>query len=96
MKEVKYLYASDMQETNVTNGWGPLEKDMNVGQLELGDGQPLSVGGKPFAKGLGLMPPQALRTTLPDSRSICLPRLSVLMMAPETMVQRCSRYLLTA
>ncbi|MDP2575221.1 NPCBM/NEW2 domain-containing protein [Vibrio penaeicida] len=49
-----YSYASDLAEVSSTNGWGPIEKDMNVGQKEQGDGQPISVGGKQYPKGLGL------------------------------------------
>lgn len=49
-----YSYASDLVEVSSTNGWGPIEKDMNVGQQAQGDGQPISVGGKQYPKGLGL------------------------------------------
>ncbi|KJY80265.1 NPCBM/NEW2 domain-containing protein [Vibrio nigripulchritudo] len=53
VREVRYVFASDLQESESTNGWGPVEKDMNVGQQALGDGQPMYIDGEYFAKGLG-------------------------------------------
>lgn len=50
----KNTYASDMQWIGTpSNGWGPLEKDQANGEQGEGDGPPLTLGGKVYAKGLG-------------------------------------------
>jgi glucose/arabinose dehydrogenase/uncharacterized protein (DUF2141 family) len=46
-------YVSDLSWTSMTNGWGPVEKDMSNGEAAAGDGRPLSINGQVFAKGLG-------------------------------------------
>jgi hypothetical protein len=46
-------YVSDMDVTEVTNGWGPVESDMSNGEKASADGQPISIAGMPFDKGLG-------------------------------------------
>lgn len=46
-------YLSDITWTDVTNGWGPVEKDMSNGETLPGDGKPISIGGIKYAKGLG-------------------------------------------
>jgi alpha-galactosidase len=44
---------SDVTWTSATNGWGPVEKDMSNGETGAGDGQPISIRGTKYAKGLG-------------------------------------------
>ncbi|MFE6402214.1 NPCBM/NEW2 domain-containing protein [Streptomyces alboflavus] len=39
---------------STTNGWGPVEKDTSNGESATGDGNPLTIGGKVYAKGLGV------------------------------------------
>ncbi|WJV50446.1 NPCBM/NEW2 domain-containing protein [Streptomyces flavofungini] len=39
---------------STTNGWGPVEKDTSNGESAAGDGRPLTIGGKVYAKGLGV------------------------------------------
>src|SRR2546423_1703912 len=46
-------YLSDMSWSSMTNGWGPVEKDMSNGEQAAGDGHPLTLNGAVFAKGLG-------------------------------------------
>ncbi len=46
-------YISDLPYVAVTNGWGPVEKDMSNGQQAAGDGHTITIRGKTYAKGLG-------------------------------------------
>ncbi|WP_392668118.1 NPCBM/NEW2 domain-containing protein [Streptomyces sp. LN785] len=46
-------YLSDLPQLSASNGWGPVEKDTSNGEDEAGDGNPLTIGGTVFAKGLG-------------------------------------------
>jgi len=47
------LWVSDLPFVSATNGFGPVERDTNVGGSGLGDGTPLAIRGVPYAKGLG-------------------------------------------
>jgi NPCBM/NEW2 domain-containing protein/beta-galactosidase-like protein/alpha-galactosidase-like protein len=47
------VYVSDLPFVSATNGYGPVERDMNVGGSGSGDGGPLSIDGVGYAKGLG-------------------------------------------
>jgi hypothetical protein len=47
------MYISDMPFVSATNGYGPVERDTNVGGPNAGDGGPLSIDGVGYAKGLG-------------------------------------------
>lgn len=47
-------YLSDMEWTDATNHWGPVERDQSVGDKELNDGKTLSIGGIKYDKGLGV------------------------------------------
>jgi hypothetical protein len=47
-------FLSDLTWTSMTNGWGPAEKDMSNGEQAAGDGHPISIRGKTYAKGLGV------------------------------------------
>ncbi|MFD0369287.1 endo-alpha-N-acetylgalactosaminidase family protein [Streptomyces sp. NPDC127114] len=46
-------WASDLDWTSASNGWGPVEKDGSNGETGTGDGGPLRIGGVTYAKGLG-------------------------------------------
>lgn len=47
-------YLSDLPRLSAANGWGPVEKDTSNGESKAGDGNPLTIGGTVFAKGLGV------------------------------------------
>ncbi|MFD5192445.1 NPCBM/NEW2 domain-containing protein [Streptomyces sp. NPDC058357] len=47
-------YLSDLPQLSATNGWGPVEKDTSNGESGAGDGNPLTIGGTVFTKGLGV------------------------------------------
>ncbi|WP_405690029.1 NPCBM/NEW2 domain-containing protein [Streptomyces sp. NBC_00057] len=47
-------YLSDLPRLSAANGWGPVEKDTSNGENKSGDGNPLTIGGAVFAKGLGV------------------------------------------
>jgi alpha-galactosidase len=51
---------SDLSWQSAANGWGPVERDRSVGSQEGGDGQPLTIGGEEFEKGLGAHAPSAI------------------------------------
>ena len=53
-------YLSDLDWTTATNGWGPVEKDRSNGETAAGDGNPITIGGTVFAKGLGTNAPSAI------------------------------------
>ena len=46
-------FVSDLPFVSATNGYGPVERDSNVGGSSAGDGGPLTVAGVSYAKGLG-------------------------------------------
>ncbi|MEY9847289.1 endo-alpha-N-acetylgalactosaminidase [Streptacidiphilus sp. BW17] len=50
------VYASDLEWTGSTNGWGPVERDHSNGEDLAGDGNALTLGGTVYAKGLGTVP----------------------------------------
>ena len=43
-----------------TNGWGPIEKDMSVGEQAAGDGRTITIGNIPYAKGIGVHAPSEI------------------------------------
>jgi O-glycosyl hydrolase len=47
-------YLSDLTFVSSTNGWGPVERDMSNGEQAAGDGQPITIRGTRYAKGLGV------------------------------------------
>jgi alpha-galactosidase len=47
------VQLSTIDWVSATNGWGPVEKDMSNGETGAGDGQPISIRGTKYAKGLG-------------------------------------------
>ncbi|MFD7868661.1 endo-alpha-N-acetylgalactosaminidase family protein [Streptomyces sp. NPDC059783] len=54
-------WASDLDWTASTNGWGPVERDLSNGETGTGDGTPLTVGGTVYTKGLGSHAPASIR-----------------------------------
>jgi alpha-glucosidase len=46
--------VSDLPFLSESNGWGSVERDRSNGDLQAGDGKPLSIGGTAFDKGLGM------------------------------------------
>jgi hypothetical protein len=46
-------YLSDLSWTSMTNGWGPVERDLSNGEKAQGDGHTITLNGVTFAKGLG-------------------------------------------
>jgi alpha-galactosidase len=57
-------YLSDLPWSYAANGWGPVERDQELGGKAAGDGQPLSLGGTRYAKGLGTNSPALVRYLL--------------------------------
>jgi alpha-galactosidase len=53
-------YLSDLAWTSATNGWGPVEKDTSNGEAAAGDGNPITLGGVVYAKGLGAHAPSTI------------------------------------
>lgn len=47
-------YVSDLPLDFAFNGYGPVERDRNNGDLNRGDGGPIALGGVTYPKGLGL------------------------------------------
>ncbi|MFU8854979.1 beta-galactosidase [Micromonospora sp. SL1-18] len=47
------VYVSDLPFVSATNGYGPVERDTNVGGNGAGDGTPITIRGVTYAKGLG-------------------------------------------
>ncbi|MEU6670904.1 NPCBM/NEW2 domain-containing protein [Streptomyces sp. NPDC046727] len=47
-------YLGDLPWLSATSGWGPVERDASNGESDAGDGHPLTIGGKVYAKGLGV------------------------------------------
>lgn len=48
------VWASDLEWVSATNGWGPVERDMSNGSLNANDGQPITLDGVTYEKGLGV------------------------------------------
>lgn len=57
-------HLSDMQWTSARNGWGPVERDRSNGEMRLGDGGLLSIGGQTFGRGLGVHADSDIRYAL--------------------------------
>ncbi|MGW2459849.1 NPCBM/NEW2 domain-containing protein [Streptomyces sp. NPDC001761] len=47
-------YLGDLPWLSATNGWGPVERNTSNGESAAGDGNPLTIGGTVYAKGLGV------------------------------------------
>ncbi len=57
-------YVSDLTFVSETNGWGPVERDTSVGESAAGDGNPITIGGVRYEKGLGTHAPAAIQVYL--------------------------------
>ena len=57
-------YASDLTMATVTNGVGPVERDMSNGGAAKGDGTALKLAGASYAKGLGTWAPSKVTYSL--------------------------------
>src|SRR4051812_31681371 len=61
--------VSDRTPTAATNGWGPVELNMSVGDKAAGDGRTLTINGKTYSKGLGVHAPSDITYALDGSCS---------------------------
>jgi hypothetical protein len=50
-------FVSDLPFLSETNGWGPVERDLSNGETGAGDGNPLTMHGTVYPKGLGTNSP---------------------------------------
>lgn len=50
-------YVSDLPFVTESNGWGPVERDRSVHESDGGDGNPLTIAGVVYEKGLGTHAP---------------------------------------
>jgi hypothetical protein len=57
-------YVSDLAWVEAANGWGPVEKDRSNGGQSKGDGPPMTIHGKTYAKGLGCTSPSEVTVPL--------------------------------
>lgn len=53
-------YLSDVDWVDSSNYWGPVERDMSNGEKPAGDGDPLTIAGTPYEKGLGVHAPSVI------------------------------------
>ena len=53
-------YLSDLDWITASNGWGPVEKDQSNGETAAGDGNPITIGGTVYPKGLGTNAPSTI------------------------------------
>jgi alpha-galactosidase len=58
------VYLSDLSPSYAANGWGPVERDQELGGQAGGDGMPLMLGGTRYDKGLGTNSPSLVRYVL--------------------------------
>ncbi|WP_255491791.1 MULTISPECIES: NPCBM/NEW2 domain-containing protein [unclassified Actinotalea] len=57
-------YVSDLEWTGEANGYGPVERDQSNGEAARGDGNPLTIAGQVFDKGVGMHATGQLTTWL--------------------------------
>jgi alpha-galactosidase len=53
-------YLSDIPWLRADNGWGPVEKDTSNGETAAGDGNPITINGVVYKKGLGAHAPSTV------------------------------------
>ncbi len=58
------VFLSDLRWSYAANGWGPVERDQELGGIEEADGAQLTLGGISYAKGLGTNSPSLVRYRL--------------------------------
>ncbi|HEX8523355.1 MAG TPA: NPCBM/NEW2 domain-containing protein [Tepidisphaeraceae bacterium] len=51
---IPVVYLSDMNPITAINGWGPIERDQSVGGSASGDGNPITLNGVKYTKGIGV------------------------------------------
>lgn len=61
---VSYPYLTDLVWSSASGGHGPVERDMSNGEAAPGDGHPIAIAGKIYAKGLGTHAPSDIRYDL--------------------------------
>jgi hypothetical protein len=61
-------YVSDLPFVSATNGYGPVERDTNIGGSGAGDGSPITIRGTTYAKGVGT---NAVSTVVLDLSGTC-------------------------
>jgi alpha-galactosidase len=59
---------SDLPWIYAANYWGPVERDRSNGEKALGDGRPLQLKGKTYAKGLGVHAPSRISYRIDGKR----------------------------
>ena len=57
-------FVSDLTFVAETNGWGPVERDRSVNESNGGDGNPLTIDGMVYEKGLGTHAPASVSVYL--------------------------------
>jgi hypothetical protein len=57
-------FVSDLAFLTETNGWGPVERDLSNGETSAGDGNPITMHGTVYPKGLGANSPSELTVWL--------------------------------
>ncbi|GAB2482836.1 hypothetical protein GCM10027063_26180 [Promicromonospora xylanilytica] len=57
-------YVSDLDWIEQSNGYGPVERDASNGEAVAGDGQPITIAGVTYAKGVGMHAPGSLTAWL--------------------------------
>ena len=58
------VYLSDLTWVSATNGWGQVEIDMSNGENLPKDGEPLTIRGMSFSKGIGCHAPSQIIYTI--------------------------------
>ncbi|HEY6738115.1 MAG TPA: NPCBM/NEW2 domain-containing protein [Actinopolymorphaceae bacterium] len=53
-------FVSDLTWADASNGWGPVERDRSNGEMEAGDGNPITIAGTRYEKGLGVHAPSVV------------------------------------
>ncbi|HET7799024.1 MAG TPA: beta-galactosidase [Humibacillus xanthopallidus] len=59
------LWVSDLPFVTATNGYGPVERDTNVGGASAGDGGPITIKGVTYPKGIGTNSISSITVTVP-------------------------------
>ena len=57
-------HVSDLDWIEESNGYGPVERDASNGEAVAGDGQPITIAGVTYAKGIGMHAPGSLTAWL--------------------------------
>lgn len=71
------VFLSDMTLEVVSNGFGPLEKNMSNGEDAEGDGKPLTIGGAVYQKGLGVHAASEINVALSGNYTLFIAEVGV-------------------